>query len=85
MTELIYIQHHAGTFENGIQVCIFCGHVLCNYDKNWKSVVGDHVNSIPEGKVYICTHNNSTTLITIRPDENYGPRDQYRRKVVKCV
>ncbi len=31
MKEIIYIEHEAGEFENGLQICIFCGEKLHEY------------------------------------------------------
>lgn len=85
--EIIYTEHLAGTFEDGLQVCILCGHILCDYTGHWVSdsnATNATIKGWPEGKIYTTGINSSTTTI-IEPLENYGPEDPYTRKIVKCV
>ncbi len=82
--EIIYTEHVAGTFEQGLQVCILCGHVICDYTGHWMSNDGSEIKGYPEGKIYI-TGTNPIQTTTIKPLENYGLEDPYIRKIKKCV
>ncbi len=83
MEELIYTEHHAGTFEAGLQICILCGEVLCDYTGHWVSTDGKAPLGWPEGKIYM-TGFNPVTTTTVKPLENYGGDDPFIRKIVPC-
>ncbi len=82
MKERIYIEHQAGEFVDGLQVCILCGKVITDYTGDW---VSDKPLSpllgFPVGKVWI--HGSTTT--TDRPLDNYGGGDPYKRVIKLCT
>lgn len=82
--ELIYTEHYAGVFEEGLQVCIYCGKVICDYTGHWVSDSGEQIQGWPEGPVYMTGINPVQTMVD-KPLENYGGDDPYKRKIVKCV
>jgi len=82
--ELTYTEHHAGAFEDGLQICIHCGTVICDYTGEWLSSNGTVVQGFPEGEIYV-TGTNPVQWTSIKPLENYGGDDPYIRKIVKCI
>jgi hypothetical protein len=84
MKELIYTEHQAGSFEDGIQICTLCAKVICNYAVGeWVSNTGEAPHGFPEGPIYV-TGTNPVQWTTVKPLENYGGDDPYTRKIVKC-
>lgn len=80
--ELVYIEHQAGDFEDGLQVCVLCGEVICDYTGHWMSSDNSPIRGFASGTVY--KYKNETT--TINPEEGfYGVSDPYKRIVKKCV
>lgn len=85
MKEIVYTEHHAGTFEDGLQVCIHCGKVICDYTGHWMTDSPNKtLNGFPEGPIYV-TGTNPIQWTIVKPEENYGGDDPYCRKVIKCV
>lgn len=82
--EIIYVQHRAGSFEDGLQVCTLCGQVICDYSSgNWMSNDNSKITGYREGLIFITGTNPVTTSIE-RPKKSYGPEDPYIRIVIKC-
>jgi len=83
--EIVYVEHHAGSFEDGLQICVLCGKVIADYTGHW---VNDNpypqIKGWPEGPIFI-TGTNPVTTTTERPLVNYGGNDPYTRKVIKCT
>lgn len=85
LIDITYVEHHAGSFEDGIQICIHCGHIITDYSGgNWASTDGNPPRGFQEGPIYI-TGKNPIETTTIKPLENYGGDDPYKRTIVKCV
>jgi hypothetical protein len=83
--EIIYVEHKAGTYEDGVQICVHCGMILCNYTTgHWKSMDGTAPKGFREGPVYI-TGKNPIQYLVEMPRESYGEDDPYIRKIQKCV
>lgn len=83
--ELVYIEHRAGVFEEGIQICVLCGEVICDYSgNNWASLDGTKPPGWPEGPLYM-QGKNPTMITSTRPEINYGEDDPYTRIVKPCV
>jgi hypothetical protein len=82
--ELTYTEHRAGVFEDGLQVCILCGKVICDYTGSWLSEHGGTIKGFPEGTIYV-TGKNPVQWTILKPLRNYGGDDPYIRKIVKCV
>lgn len=84
MSEIIYTEHQAGSFEDGLQICILCGQIISDYTGHWASNDGSPIKGFPEGKIYI-TGTNPVQTTTIKPLKNFGNGDPYMRKIVKCI
>lgn len=82
--ELIYTEHRAGVFEDGLQICIHCGKVICDYTGSWLSSDGYVPRGFPEGEIYV-TGKNPVQWTAVKPLENYGGDDPYKRTIIKCV
>lgn len=82
--ELTYIEHHAGTFEEGLQICIHCGHIICDYTGDWLSSSGDAPKGFAEGPIWM-QGVNPVQITTIQPLENYGGDDPYTRTIIQCI
>ena len=78
--EIIYTEHKAGEYEDGLQICVLCGEILTDYTGVWMTSDGRPPQGFPEGKIYKA--GNETT--SIKPEEYYGPDDPYIRTVIKC-
>ncbi len=85
MQEIIYIEHEAGEFENGLQICIYCGEKICDYTGAWLSMgMVEPPKGYAEGKIWR-TGINPVQTTTFKPKENNGPDDPYIRKIKKCT
>jgi hypothetical protein len=83
--EIIYIEHLAGAFEDGVQICINCATVLTDYSSgNWASSDGSAPRGFPEGPLYV-TGTNPVTYMVTKPEKNYGGDDPYERVIKKCT
>ncbi len=82
--EIIYIEHYAGGFEDGLQICIHCGAVICDYTGHVLSADGSSPKGFPVGKIYV-TGTNPVEWTIIEPLPNYGGDDPYTRTIVKCM
>lgn len=83
--EVIYIRHQAGTFEDGLQICVHCGKIICDYTGHWVSADGGSgPMGFPEGAIWV-TGTNPIQWTIAEPMENYGGDDPYIRKIVNCV
>jgi hypothetical protein len=82
MHQLVYIEHLAGEYVDGIQVCRHCGTVLCN-DTSLMKLNVDQIppQGFPPGPLYVC----AGMSMTVRPERSYGPDDMYERTVKPCV
>ncbi len=76
----------AGTFEDGLQICTLCGKVLTDYTGG--GFMSDRPNAVlagwREGPVYVTGVNPVQTTI-LKPLENYGGDDPYKRIIVGCT
>lgn len=84
LKELIYIEHLAGAFEEGLQICTLCGKVITDYTGSWASTDGKTPRGFPEGPVWL-TGTNPVQTMAIKPEENYGGPDPYKRVIRKCT
>lgn len=84
MKEIVYIEHRAGVFEDGLQICVLCGIVLVDYTDDWLSTRPGPLHGWPEGPLYRTGVNPVVTMIE-PPLENFGRHDPYTRVVKKCV
>lgn len=86
LKELIYIEHEAGEFENGLQICIFCGEKICDYtEANYMSSDGPFIpKGWAPGKIWR-TGINPVQTTTFKPKTNNGGDDPYFRKIIKCT
>lgn len=82
--EIIYIEHEAGEFEDGLQVCRLCGAILCDYTGEWVSTNRNKLKGWPKGKIYVTGINPIQTSI-YKPKENYGTEDPFYRCIIKCT
>lgn len=83
MEELIYTEHHAGVYEDGLQICTLCGAVLIDFVD--VDCYGDEISGLPEGVVYVANFKKTMHTQIDKPLRSYGDDDPYVRKVVKCV
>ena len=81
--EIIYTEHLAGDFEDGLQVCRLCGHVICDYTGSWATDDGSTPQGFQSGPIYI-TGNFPVETTSLKPLPNYANEDPYIRKIVKC-
>jgi hypothetical protein len=84
MKDLIYTEHEAGTFEDGIQICVHCLMILCDYTSGAWDCIGGEPKGFIEGPLYI-TGVNPRQYTTVKPKLNYGGGDPYLRKFVLCT
>lgn len=84
MKDITYIEHCAGSFEQGLQVCIYCGKVITDYTGHWVSSDGAGLTGYQEGPVWI-TGVNPVETTSEMPLENYGDDDPYKRIIKKCT
>lgn len=81
--KVVYTEHCAGTFEDGLQVCTKCGTVLCDYTGNWASSDGKAPGGFPEGPLWV-TGTNPIQFIDVKPEKKYGNFDPCERTIVQC-
>lgn len=84
MKELIYTEHEAGDFEDGLQICILCGKVITDYTGSWVSSDNSSIRGFAQGKVWQ-TGTNPVQTMGVEPLRNYGDGDPFIRKIIKCV
>lgn len=85
LKEIVYIEHIAGVFEDGLQCCKRCGHIITDYTGNWMSPdPSPSFYGWPEGFIYT-TGKNPIQTMTEKPKENYGGNDPYKRTVKSCI
>lgn len=82
--EITYIEHYAGSFEQGLQVCIYCGKVITDYTGHWVTPGGGKLTGFQEGPIWT-TGVNPIETTSERPLENYGGDDPYKRIIRKCT
>lgn len=85
MQQLIYIEHEAGEYEHGLQICIFCGEKICDYTGDYLVSPGGFTpKGYAPGKIWR-TGINPVQTTTFEPKENNGKDDPYIRKIIKCA
>lgn len=84
LIEVIYTEHLAGAFEDGLQVCVLCCKVITDYTGEWATSDGSKPQGFPEGPIYQCGTNPVQTM-ALKPLENYGEKDPYKRIIKKCT
>ncbi len=82
--QLTYIEHFAGEFVDGLQVCAMCGAVITDYTGNWVSSDGVKPKGFPHGPIYT-TGINPVQWTTVMPEESFGINDPFVRTIKSCL